>query len=312
MKSFKLANTLFITGIMLATSLNSHAITIKDNGNSKQVGQVKWQKTEQQDIQKLINQSTPNNAGRLIFLRQLDKDSLQTSANIAINDRFQVSLQPGNYSQIYVCTGVNQISGDITGHKNNDLLKNITSFDIEPGVNYFFDINIDNNGNTNIEHITQDKALTLLNSMKYQTHQITRVVPNCPPAPELIAEPKGIVKATANYHNIQLNVLFDNDKADIKAQYHDEIKRVADFMNAHPEVTATIEGHTDSNASNQHNLKLSQHRVDAVKNILINNYGIASNRLNSIGYGESKPIADNSTAEGRQQNRRVIAVFQAN
>ena len=83
-------------------------------------------------------------------------------------------------------------------------------------------------------------------------------------------------------------------------------------MARHPEVSATIEGHTDSNASDQYNLALSQRRVDAIKKILINNYGVPAARLKSIGYGESRPIATNATAEGRQQNRRVVAVFQAN
>ena len=83
-------------------------------------------------------------------------------------------------------------------------------------------------------------------------------------------------------------------------------------MARHPEVSATIEGHTDSNASDSYNLKLSQRRVDAVKQILIDKFGIESSRLNAIGYGESRPIATNATAEGRQQNRRVVAVFQAN
>ena len=83
-------------------------------------------------------------------------------------------------------------------------------------------------------------------------------------------------------------------------------------MTRHPEVTAILEGHTDSNASADYNFALSQLRVDAVKQILIQNYNINASRLNSIGYGESHPIANNATAEGRQRNRRVIAVFKTN
>lgn len=304
------ASTVLVMG--LSAVMSSQAATIINQGNERGVGNVRWHKIERVDVNQIINKPRVNNAASLIFLRQADADGLQSSANIAINDRFQVSLQPGNYSQIYACSGVNQISGEITGHKNNNLLKNAMSFKFEPSTTYFFDVDVDNQGNTYIRHLTQDKATALLNTMNYQTHQITRVVPDCPPVPEPTVAPVTVVKATPNYEDIQLKVLFDNDKATVKTQYYPEIKRVADFMTQHPEVTATIEGHTDSKANDNYNLKLSQRRVDAVKQVLINTYHINGNRLNSIGYGESKPIADNTTTEGRQQNRRVVAVFQAN
>lgn len=166
-----------------------------------------------------------------------------------------------------------------------------------------------------MKHITEEKAMTMLKEMKYQTHQITRVVPNCPPEtpePTQVPLPPPVVPAKVQYENIELKVLFDNDKSYVKPHYYTEIEQVAKFMERHPEVTATIEGHTDSNASDMYNVKLSQRRVDAVKKILIEQYGVSANRLNSIGYGESRPIATNATAEGRQQNRRVVAVFQAN
>lgn len=293
----------------------ANAATIINQGNERGVNNVRWHKVEQIDAKKLLDAPIPNNAASVFFLRRADNDGLQTSANVAINDRFQVSLQPGNYSQVYSCVGVNQISGEITGHKNNDLLKNALTFKLEPNTTYFFDVDVDNQGQTSIKHLTQATALDAIRQMKYQTHQITRVVPNCPVASEpTIAPPVTVVAPIVkpSYENIELKVLFDNDKSDVKTKYYDEIKRVADFMTRHPEVTATIEGHTDSNADDNYNLKLSQRRVDAVKQILINTYHIQGNRLNSIGYGESKPIASNATAEGREQNRRVIAVFQAN
>lgn len=127
-----------------------------------------------------------------------------------------------------------------------------------------------------------------------------------------VPPPPPVIPEKVEYENIELKVLFDNDKHYVKPYYYSEIERVAQFMQRHPEVTATIEGHTDSNASDMYNVKLSQRRVDAVKKILIETYGVPANRLNSIGYGESRPIATNATAEGRQQNRRVVAVFQAN
>lgn len=304
------------TAVMINMLLLSIGHTATEaNDSLRKVNNVKWYKTQVVDAQTLKEKEIPTGSASVFFLRQMDKDGLQSSANVAINDRFQVSLQPGNYSQVYSCVGVNQISADITGNKNNDLLRNFTTFKLEPNVHYFFDVDVDDTGLTIVKHITEDKAMSLLKDMKYQTHQITRVVPNCPPEtpePVKVPLPPPVVPAKVQYESIELRVLFDNDKSYVKPHYYSEIERVAQFMQRHPEVTATIEGHTDSNASDMYNVKLSQRRVDAVKKILIETYGVSANRLNSIGYGESRPIATNATAEGRQQNRRVVAVFQAN
>lgn len=289
----------------------AQAIIIKDNGNNKQVGNVRWHKIANIDSQSLINKTIPANSARVFFIRPHDKGGLQTSANIAINDRFQVSLQPGNYSQIDSCIGINQISAEITGYKNNDLLNNFITYNLQPNTTYFFNIDVDANGTIKIAPLTQPRALQLMQDKHYQTHQISRVVPNCQPAPEPTTAPAAPINIP-NLDNIELKVLFDSDKSLVKPAYYSEIKRVANYMNNHPNSTATIEGHTDDRASDKYNLALSQHRVDAVRKVLIDQYGIAGNRLNAIGYGESRPIATNATAEGREQNRRVIAIFQNN
>ena len=303
--------------INMAAATSAYAARIVDTANHKAVNQVHWHKVDNMAAKERLNQAIPDNTASVVFLRKLDKDGLQTSANVAINDRFQVSLQPNNYSQIYTCVGSNQISAEITGHKNNDLLKNANLYQLSANTTYFFEVDVDTHGNATVSPISQNTAMAALDNMAYQTHQITRVVPNCPviqpPAPKPIAAPVTVVApAPIQYESIELKVLFDNDKSLVKPNYYPEVKRVADFMARHPEVSATIEGHTDSNASDQYNLALSQRRVDAIKKILINNYGVPAARLKSIGYGESRPIATNATAEGRQQNRRVVAVFQAN
>ena len=129
----------------------------------------------------------------------------------------------------------------------------------------------------------------------------------CPDTPiELKVDKDGCpMKVTIN-----LNVLFDFDKSDIKPKFHDEIKRVADYMNAYPWEKATLEGHTDSKGTDAYNEKLSQRRVDAVMKYLVEKFGISADRLKAVGYGESKPIATNDTDEGRQLNRRVQAVME--
>jgi outer membrane protein W/outer membrane protein OmpA-like peptidoglycan-associated protein len=104
-----------------------------------------------------------------------------------------------------------------------------------------------------------------------------------------------------------LKVLFDFDSAELRAESITELERVVTFMNDVPFATSLIEGHTDSVGTEEYNLKLSDRRAKAVYDYLTSR-GVDPARLSSIGHGESKPIADNATAEGRQQNRRVMLI----
>ncbi len=108
--------------------------------------------------------------------------------------------------------------------------------------------------------------------------------------------------------SIELNVEFATNSATVKNVYHDHIQKVANFLKAYPETIAEIEGHTDSRGAERYNLKLSQRRAQKVVEHMISQ-GIDPSRLKAIGYGESRPIADNATETGRQRNRRVIAVI---
>lgn len=107
---------------------------------------------------------------------------------------------------------------------------------------------------------------------------------------------------------INLNVQFDTDKSVVKQQYHSEIGKVAEFMKDNPNSTTVLEGHTDSVGNDAYNLKLSQRRADAVRDTLVKVFGVPADRLSAVGYGETRPIATNDTAEGRAQNRRTVGV----
>lgn len=109
--------------------------------------------------------------------------------------------------------------------------------------------------------------------------------------------------------SIDLKIEFATNKADIRKVYFDRLEKVAQFLNNFPDTEAVIEGHTDNVGSEKHNLKLSQRRADSVKTFLTDKYGIAPSRLKANGFGESMPIADNDTADGKQRNRRVIAII---
>lgn len=109
---------------------------------------------------------------------------------------------------------------------------------------------------------------------------------------------------------ITLDILFDLNKADVKDQYLPEIEEAVTFMKNNPEATAVIEGHTDNLGKYEYNIKLSDRRAENVKKVMVDKYGIDAARLTTKGYGYTKPIASNKTAEGRQKNRRVDAVIE--
>ncbi len=104
-----------------------------------------------------------------------------------------------------------------------------------------------------------------------------------------------------------LQVYFDTDKSTIKSASNKSIKKVAAMMKVYPGMQIELRGHTDSNNKTgdpNYNLKLSQSRADAVKQALVKE-GIDPSRINAIGYGDSKPVADNNSEEGRSKNRRT-------
>jgi OOP family OmpA-OmpF porin len=131
----------------------------------------------------------------------------------------------------------------------------------------------------------------------------------CPDTPAGIkVDPSGCPIPIKEKVSIQLNVEFEFNSAHVRSMYDSQIQKVADFLAAYPNTIAVIEGHTDSKGSEAYNLKLSQRRAESVVRILID-HGINASRLKAIGYGESRPVADNNTEEGRQRNRRVVAVI---
>ena len=99
-------------------------------------------------------------------------------------------------------------------------------------------------------------------------------------------------------------ILFDTGKATIKFESAEILNQIINVLKKYPNSRFRIEGHTDSTGKKQKNIELSQNRADAVKIYLIQG-GIASNRLESQGFGPEKPIASNKNKKGRALNRRV-------
>jgi len=104
-----------------------------------------------------------------------------------------------------------------------------------------------------------------------------------------------------------LKLLFDFDSAELRPESITELERVVKFMNDVPFARAMVQGHTDSVGSDAYNMKLSDRRAKSVFDYLTSR-GVDPSRLTSEGRGETMPIADNATAAGRQENRRVMLI----
>jgi outer membrane protein OmpA-like peptidoglycan-associated protein len=104
------------------------------------------------------------------------------------------------------------------------------------------------------------------------------------------------------------NIRFDTGKATIKPESAGALATIAEVLKGDPALKIEIQGHTDNVGAAAANLKLSQDRAAAVKAYLVQTGGIAATRLTTAGLGDTKPVADNKTEDGRAQNRRVELV----
>jgi outer membrane protein OmpA-like peptidoglycan-associated protein len=104
------------------------------------------------------------------------------------------------------------------------------------------------------------------------------------------------------------DVLFATGQAELKPGARRSLDKLSNFMQQYPQRTVRIEGFTDSVGSDESNQRLSEHRADAVRDALTD-AGVARDRIQTRGLGKSSPVADNDTATGRQQNRRVEVII---
>jgi outer membrane protein OmpA-like peptidoglycan-associated protein len=110
---------------------------------------------------------------------------------------------------------------------------------------------------------------------------------------------------------VKNDVLFDFNSSALRAASRDSIQQMANVFQNYPNTTLYVEGHTDSIGSAAYNKALSTRRADSVANYL-EQVGVSGSRINTYGYGFSQPRATNSTAAGRQLNRRVEIHIRAN
>ena len=117
---------------------------------------------------------------------------------------------------------------------------------------------------------------------------------------------EGTLKVT-----VKNDVLFDFNSAGLRSASRTSLQEMTDVFQKYPDTTIVVAGYTDSKGTNAYNERLSERRASTVGNYL-ENIGVRSSRINTIGFGESQPRATNSTASGRQLNRRVEINIKAN
>jgi OOP family OmpA-OmpF porin len=131
----------------------------------------------------------------------------------------------------------------------------------------------------------------------------------CPPVVIVPAHIKAAAAKRFCSKPAELDINFDSDMSDIKAEYHDELKTVGEFLSYFPNAKGEIAGYTDSTASIEHNQKLSERRAESVKNYISSTFKVDAGRITTRGYGETRPVASNETKTGRAENRRIVAHF---
>jgi outer membrane protein OmpA-like peptidoglycan-associated protein len=137
---------------------------------------------------------------------------------------------------------------------------------------------------------------------------------NCPDEPGTPAnagcKAKQLVRLTGDKIEILDAVYFRTDKADIRSKSFKLLDNVGKVLATHPAITVRVEGHTDTDGDDAHNLDLSQRRAESVVAYLAKK-GIDRARLTAQGFGETQPIADNTTKKGKAANRRVVFAITA-
>jgi OmpA-OmpF porin, OOP family len=124
--------------------------------------------------------------------------------------------------------------------------------------------------------------------------------------PVLVIVP--IVARTQQYCSI-LDIQYEISQTTVQREAEEKMAKVGTFMRKYPETTAVIEGHTDEVGTSAANMKLSETRAENVVTYLVDRGGVARSRLKAVGYGETRPIADNSTDAGKRLNRRINAII---
>ena len=123
------------------------------------------------------------------------------------------------------------------------------------------------------------------------------------------APPPAAAPAPAPIDRLTLHVTFATDKADIRKADLAELEKAVAFVKKYPGCKVSVDGYTDSTGGDAYNMALSERRAASVKDFLVSHGATDAGHIASKGYGKSNPVADNKTAKGRAENRRVEVVI---
>ncbi len=102
-----------------------------------------------------------------------------------------------------------------------------------------------------------------------------------------------------------LGLSFESGRIDIRDTYDPLLQKVREAIEIFPRSQVTVEGHTDSRGGARSNMVLSRNRAEAVAQYLTNQFALPAHRISAMGYGQTQPIANNETEQGRANNRRI-------
>jgi len=234
---------------------------------------------------------------------------------------FDFSGSNGWYQEIHFTDkdDVNYISfrpqnGGITGPQNYSVDSRPT---IDPGTKKVFPVKIMADGDYVKVYMNGTRVANAPNARLGRSTRIHFEASGTTDSPTLLgnfriaAGGKDLYKALSTTGRVTTDgVLFDTGSDHIRPESAPALKEIGDMLAAHADLKVSIEGHTDNVGNGRANMTLSEKRAAAVKAYLVSTLGVSAARLTSKGYGDTKPVADNTTPEGRQKNRRVELVKQ--
>lgn len=286
----------------------SYSMQIGKNGDGQYSDKNKSVQTDgngagQYEDDKVTIQRDEDGAGQYInkvtgVTLQVDKDG----AGQYIDEKNDLSIQVDSNG-----------TGLYTDKKNN-----VTIYVNENDVRYVStDIEMVNNGDGSGTYTDKSKNLVIENDGKGKAKitfngQTTEVdakpleKPGKLPKLEMVP-PVPSIEANSLLITLDSGVLFDVDKYDVRPKAEEVLKNLAIVLKEMDVKNFEIDGHTDSDASDEYNQVLSEKRANSVKNFLVSQ-GVTA-EITTKGYGESKPVASNDTAEGKQKNRRVEIII---
>ena len=286
----------------------SYSMQIGKNGDGQYSDKNKSVQTDgngagQYEDDKVTIQRDEDGAGQYInkvtgVTLQVDKDG----AGQYIDEKNDLSIQ------------VNKDGTGLYTNKKN----NVTIYVNENDVRYAStNIEMVNNGDGSGTYTDKSKNLVIENDGKGKAKitfngQTTEVdakpleKPGKLPKLEMVP-PVPSIEANSLLITLDSGVLFDVDKYDVRPKAEEVLKNLAIVLKEMDVKNFEIDGHTDSDASDEYNQVLSEKRANSVKNFLVSQ-GVTA-EITTKGYGESKPVASNDTAEGKQKNRRVEIII---